>query len=441
MNQFSSNTLRAYVCLLQFLLFGCDAYTLPDPSKSIQTIGFQEDDFGNAIAETSDGGFIVAASSHSFRGNRDAYIIKLDPSGVTQWSKAMGGDNQDEFSSVVESKNGDFLFAGTVVFGENTDIYVVRTDQHGKLLWSKTFGGQGLEVSRSIYELANDDIVLFGSTRSFGHGGSDFYLLRLNKEGNLVWSQTYGTVRDETGARMIVAKNGDFVMTGTQQFVIRDTTYHVNDDGIPIPSVSLTSESDALTMRVNQMGSILWQKIFDFDYSPREDGTFDVANSVIETSAGNIVIAGKTGYIHNRIGTEFRIFSNVLIVAYSSSGDYIYRGSFNSTDYDEATDLVENASGFMLFGSSYASISSDDKQFYFVQTKLPRYWPNPGGIPFTTIDTAWTKNFGDVGADNINQVIITKNGDLRLIGSTQSMGAGKSDLILIHMDKYGSLKK
>ncbi len=397
-----------FVTLIMYFLFvGCESTHVPE---SIETIGFTGDESGNAISETSDGGFIIAGSTNSIRGNSDAYAVKTDHDGVAQWSKTFGGDNQDQFFSVSETANGDFLFAGTIVIDINTDMYVLRTDSRGKVLWSRNLGGRKFDEARSIRELTNGDIGVFGTTGSFGFGETDFYLLRLDASGNLLWVKTFGTTLPEFGRDMLATPDGGFIMTGFTQAV-----------------TETFGDADVYTVRTDRSGNVLWSKTFDHNYTEKWDGVFDEGHSIIPSPSGGFVIAGRTGFIINRRGSEFRIYSDVLLLHYSAQGTLIFEKLINTTDRDEANRIVGGKNGCYFTGASYTSHESDELQILL------------GKIDWNG-NSLWNKKFGEIGSDIANDLVVSKKGDLRIVGTTKSLGAGKSDVILINTDSEGNLR-
>ncbi|MCL0036001.1 hypothetical protein M1N47_01025 [Dehalococcoidia bacterium] len=172
--------------------------TDPEGNKQLsQTFGGVFSDEGASVEQTACGGFIIAGRTASFgAGKDDVWLIKTDPEGNKEWSQAFGSSEGDWASSVWQTTDGGFIVAGNttkayvrpVPLGVPpvtpiTDIWVVRTDPYGNLQWTKTFGTlREFDNARSVKQTACSGFIIAGSTRSFGAGKSDFWLIKLAPE-------------------------------------------------------------------------------------------------------------------------------------------------------------------------------------------------------------------------------------------------------------------
>jgi len=153
-------------------------------------------DYVSSIQQTSDGGYIVAGHTLSFGvGDRDFWVLKLDEEGNVEWQKAYGGSDYDWATSIQQTDDGGYIVAGyTFSFGAGGyDFWVLKLNENGNVEWQKTYGGSDDEEAYSINQ--TDDggyIVAGGSTYSFEPGGYDVWVLKLDEEGNVEWQKTYG---------------------------------------------------------------------------------------------------------------------------------------------------------------------------------------------------------------------------------------------------------
>ncbi len=186
-----------------------------------KTFGGKYYDTGEAVAIDSNDNIIVVAETTSFGlGNReggDVWILRLDANGNVKWQKTYGGDNTDWAWSIEISPNRDILLAGyTISFGSGgSDAWVLRLDENGNVKWQKTYGGIKNDVANSIVIAPNGDIIVIGSTQSFGSGDSDIWVLRLDGNGNIKWQKTYGSGYREGGFNGGIAPNGDIIVAGS----------------------------------------------------------------------------------------------------------------------------------------------------------------------------------------------------------------------------------
>jgi hypothetical protein len=191
-----------------------------DPNGVLQwarTIGGTGYDYALSITQTSDHGYaLLGSSSSSGQGFLDYYVAKIDSNGTLQWTKTIGGAGGDYGSSIVQSSDGGYALAGvTLSFGAGMyDIYVVKLDANGNLLWTRTVGGTDFEYVYSIINTNDGGFALAGSTASFGAGGYDAYVLKLDGSGNLQWNRTIGGTGEDNARSIIQTGDGGYAVTG-----------------------------------------------------------------------------------------------------------------------------------------------------------------------------------------------------------------------------------
>jgi len=111
--------------------------TIPATSPSphfCKAIGGENPSWGHSLIQTSDGGYAIAGYTYSFSaGGRDVYVIKLDANGNLQWTKTIGGTDWDVGHSLIQTSDGGYAIAGeTYSFGAGgKDVYVVKLDRNG----------------------------------------------------------------------------------------------------------------------------------------------------------------------------------------------------------------------------------------------------------------------------------------------------------------------
>ncbi|MCK4585347.1 T9SS type A sorting domain-containing protein [candidate division WOR-3 bacterium] len=181
-----------------------------------RTIGADRHDIGTTVQQTADGGFILAGYTYSYgSGLTDIYLIKLDSSGDTIWTKTYGGSEEDHAYSVQETSNGEFIIAGvTSSYGVGgADVFIVRTDEDGIIKWTKTIGGTSADMGYSVRETTDGGFVIAGWTRTFGLGMEDYYLIRLAPDVGIDEGENEVQIRKE---RLTVSSNPFAIATRIQ---------------------------------------------------------------------------------------------------------------------------------------------------------------------------------------------------------------------------------
>ena len=142
-------------------------------------------------------------------------LFRLTAEGDIIWTRVYGGTGADTATSVVQTLDGGFAFTGpTDSYGENGDFYLMKVNADGDSLWSQTYGGGGVDKGRKVALTSDGGFVLVGYTESFGAGG-DIYVVRTDSVGNELWSGNYGGDDFDTGADIVVTSDGGYAIAGT----------------------------------------------------------------------------------------------------------------------------------------------------------------------------------------------------------------------------------
>ncbi|WP_018247573.1 InlB B-repeat-containing protein [Orenia marismortui] len=171
-----------------------------------------------SVETTSDGGFVVVGYSGS-PGNYQGYLAKLNYKGNKEWSREFGGQSNDKIYSITKSSNSGYILAGwTESFGAGgRDGYVIKVDSKGKKRWSKTLGGKEWDVFTSVKEFKNGDIVLVGETKILDDKGRDGYIVKLTRNGIAEWSKLYGGKGRDIFEDLDILPNNSVIIAGSRE--------------------------------------------------------------------------------------------------------------------------------------------------------------------------------------------------------------------------------
>ncbi|MCJ7423598.1 hypothetical protein MUP01_04930 [Candidatus Bathyarchaeota archaeon] len=231
-----------------------------------RTYGGPTYDVAYSLIQTSDGGFALAGSSWG-----DAWLVKTDSSGNAQWNRTYGGIYSDSANSIVQTPDGGYTLAGYErPYPDGwMDFWLIRTDMTGNMLWNRTYGWAGRdEIAYSMVRTADGGYMLAGeTTSSYGAEDSDAWLVRTDSTGNMLWNRTYGGGREHAYA-IVQAADGGYVFTGyTRSFGAGAT--------------------DSWLVKISPTGDLQWSKTYG-------GAEIDGGASVVQTSDGGYALAGHT---------------------------------------------------------------------------------------------------------------------------------------------------
>ncbi|MGR3310715.1 MAG: hypothetical protein ACUZ77_08055 [Candidatus Brocadiales bacterium] len=182
------------------------------------TYGGSGDDVSFSSMQTTDGGYIVSGETNSFgAGDDDFWVLKLDSNGNVQWQKTYGGSNKDEPFSIQQTSDGGYVVAGgTHSYGAGgEDSWVLKLDSSGNIQWQKTYGGGVDDDADSSRQTSDGGYILTGGTNSFGTGNEDIWVLKLDSSGNVQWQKTYGgNFLDYADGSIQQTSDGGYVVAG-----------------------------------------------------------------------------------------------------------------------------------------------------------------------------------------------------------------------------------
>lgn len=182
-----------------------------------RTYGGTFPDMGLSVQQTMDEGFIIVGGTSSFgAGGDEVYVIKTDSLGDTLWTRAQGGTLNDRGFSVQETQAGEYIIAGvTGSFGAGgSDIYLIKMDTVGDTLWTRTYGGSSGDVGHSVHETQDGGYVIAGHGDSFGAGALDVYMIKTDSLGDTLWIRTYGGATIDWGRSIQQTQDGGYIVVG-----------------------------------------------------------------------------------------------------------------------------------------------------------------------------------------------------------------------------------
>lgn len=421
-----SKNLLSIFCL--FSMYGLSAQQNVLWEKSIG--GEQAEYLYNAIP-TPDYGFLILGSSASDatgdiqkknQGSLDYFIWKMDENGKQEWQNSFGGNGADFLYAAQSTSDGGYVLAGASTSSKsgdkvsenqgNEDIWVIKIDAQGKLQWQNSFGGNGNDIPVDVIR-TNDGGYLIASNsnsasselkKSKNFGGNDYYIIKLNEKGELLWEKTFGGTFDDQIKSVVETKDG-FVLVGNS-----------NSPASGNKSIDQTSNATWI-VQIDQKGELVSEYALDLtsdhqliSFQENEKGYLF---SILEKEKNQLkpkVIQTDFNFQTQRM-TELEINEDVAITEIK---------------------LVDHS--FILTANKRTSGNDHSIESYYIAKSFDQ---NGSEI--------WKKQFGEKGFNYLEKAISTRDGSLILFGNStqESKGnKGQSDFYLVKLgDKSVAAKR
>ena len=317
----------------------------------------------------------------SSRGSWDGFVAKYDSSGQVQWGFSMGAQGADYVKSILVSKDGNLVVAGT--FSGRTDFdggpgesfltpngqrdaYFAKYTPDGNLLWVKNVGGTQDDLLIKIAEGADGSLFITGITNgvmdydpspgvvNLPSSGLDYdiYFAKYSAEGDFIWAQELPGNRIDAAHNLVVDDRGYVTLTGF--FGNSSLGGNIDfDPGIGVVSFSSSGDSDAFVARYDSLGNYVWVRVFA---GPSEEimgglGLDEDGNAYLAGQfASTVDFDGGPG-VANHTSTGL---ADIVIVKYDSSGNYLWSKSMGSAPNDKGTSVELGMDGDVYVGGSFS---------------------------------------------------------------------------------------
>jgi hypothetical protein len=279
-----------------------------------------------------DSGYIITGRTSSFgNGGYGVYVIRTKQNGDTLWTKVYGNVGWDSGLKIKQTADGGFVIHGArnLSGGPPFDMFLMKINNIGDMLWAKTYGGSNDEGGNFLSICVDGGYIIGGATQSFGVGGYDILLVKVDSAGNIQWAKTYGGTLDDGGINILQTSDGGYIVCGVTK------SYG-------------TGDNDAFLMKVDSNGNVQWAKKYDESVDYRMWG-------LVQNSNKEIVLAGDRGDLStsNRDG---------CIIKTDSIGNVKWcKTYFGGSDIDLLFGLsLCQDYGFISAGISYSTITNYD---------------------------------------------------------------------------------
>lgn len=281
------------------------------------------DAVGSSVAQTRDGGFIVAGWGAAYlHSESDLLLIKTDASGNTVWTRQLDLPGSQGGSCVQQTRDNGYIIVGTNRTSQNGDgdIWVVKTDENGDTSWTKSFGGSGQQDGNSVEQTSDSGYIVLGTTWNQNGMHSQVMLTKTEADGSELWTRTYGggDYRDwATSVRQ--TSDGGYILVGNTE-----------------PS-SLVG--GALLLKTDGDGNMVWQRMLN------GSGGW-LGRSVEPTIDGGYIIAG---YAFSYAGAQ----TDAWLAKTDAVGVVVWDAAFGRVSYNDGVAAFEApGGGYLVAGST-----------------------------------------------------------------------------------------
>ena len=382
-------------------------------------LGGSSADYGFDIIQTSDGGYAICGFVTStdsdvvghHGGGEDAWVAKLDASGNLQWAKCYGGSGPEEANSIAQTKDGGYILAVRTESNDSQvsgyhgigDAWIVKLDDTGAIQRDSCYGGLNYDDPCSIIATSDGSYLFAGYTQSDTppdlnehHGeGDDAWVIKINTSGFTPgFERWFGGTKQDQANSVIQTTDGGYIFTGF--------THSSDDDVVGYKG---GTSADVWVVKLTPTGYIEWQKCLG--------GTADEwANSIIQTSDGGYAIAGIT-YSTDGDVTGNHGGGDEWVAKLSRTGDLEWQKCLGGSGKDLAWSIVQTPDGGYAVGGYTGSSDGDVSGSHGGQDVWLVELDGQGNLQ-------WQKCMGGSAFDQALAMILTKDGGFALTGNTSS---------------------
>jgi hypothetical protein len=313
----------------------------------------------------------------------------------TLWTRSYGGYEHDRGRSVIQTFDGGFMIAGhTKSWGAGGhDVYLIRIDTQGDTLWTRTYGGADDDRAFSVAQTSDSGFVVAGHTRSYGSGGYDVYLIRTNASGDTLWTRAYGGADDDHAMSIVQNSDGRFAAVG-----------HTESYG--------AGGSDVFILTAWPDGEVAWIKTYG---GIGNDWGYSISGNL---GSGYIVAGGTESYGSGGC--------DVYLLKTDAHGDTLWTKTYGGPDDDCAFSVAQASYGCYIAAGYTRSYGAAERDIHLMKISSNGF-------------LIGSRTYGGPGQDCARSVFENRDGGYVIAGWTDSYGAGGRNACLIRTDCAGDI--
>ena len=355
-----------------------------------RTYGGTADENCFSMVQADDGGFTLVGSTYSFGVNdADIWLVKTDSNGNMEWNRTFGSDGYDIARDLMLTDDGYIILGETTSFGAGEgDVWLIKTNSAGDMLWNRTYGGAGGERGWKIIETSDGGYAVAGITNSYGQGGNDYWLFKIDSTGTLQWNTTFGGTDDDRARGVIETVDSGFLLIGWSSsygaggldyWLVKtdpdgnhewNQTYggtenerataiiSTNDGGYLLVGNSVSfgqGETDVYLVKIDNTGNNVWNQTYG-------GAAAETPFSIIKTTDGGYGIAGRT-YSYGAGEDDF------WFIKIDSTGTLLINQTYGGELSETSHTLIQSADGGYAMAGSTSSFGQGGTDFWLIKTR------------------------------------------------------------------------
>ncbi|MBN4072436.1 T9SS type A sorting domain-containing protein [Crocinitomix catalasitica] len=381
-------------------------YFTDDLCSPLDTNYIEKDYYGfefkmapNSIVKDQFDSYLICGQQSNNVDSANAVIMKFNLNGDTLWTTELGDiDKLDGFTSIVIAQDSNYVFVGqsdtySAGIGED-DAWIVKTDTAGNLIWQNNFGGAMGDYFNDVDTTIDGGFIASGYTNSISGFDNDIMVVRVDSNGNEVWTKYFGNAVSSESSVVRTMPNGNFLVYGGWGFFE--------------PGSSTMWQTHTMAMELDQDGNQVWFKT----YSVYEEGSdafyeyWDAVGQSVFVSDG-IVFVGQSqdSLDYNPLG---------FIMKTDYSGNLLWMRTYRERDNDNyLRDIIEMPGGDLVATGVLFPDAGLGQDGWILRTNCLGFWYYP------VADADWL--------NAPSNTVILDNNSIRFGDGIVYWGDGESD--------------
>lgn len=315
------------------------------------------------------------------------------------WNHTYSWSTYDVARSGIETDDEGLLIVGysEIIESNERDFLLVKLDANGNILWTQSYGGKDNDDGVDVIQTTDKGYAMTGYTYSYGAGSADAWLIKTDNYGKVEWKQTYGEENDDKANTLIQTADGGYALAG------RTMSYGAG-------------HVDGWLLKIDDKGMLQWSQTYG---GPR----WDEIEDIIQATDGGYLLVGSLAVGDSASPEELWVMKT------DAMGNIQWNYTYGGRGADIAYSVMASLDGGYTIAGQRVVEHEGLKRSDFWLVKIDEQ-----GL------MEWNQSYGGISIDISRSVVQTADGGYALLGETDSFGAGSFDYWLVKTDANGSMQ-